>query len=100
MSALARNTDPFSSHKSAHSVKASAIGKEMTVLDSLRKLGPMTTHKIAEMTGLTVVTVSPRIKPLRKKGLVEDSGDRELGRSIWRAVSKKTTKATKKATKH
>jgi DNA-binding MarR family transcriptional regulator len=111
----------LSSHKSAHSIKASATGKEMTVLEALRKHGPMTTHKIAEMTGLTVVTVSPRIKPLRKKGLVEDSGARESGRSIWRVVGPKavkkaaptkpakpmkaaapakTTKAAKKATKH
>ena len=59
---------------------------EGAVLAALRKHGAMTTHRIAEVTGLTVVTVSPRIKPLRLKGLVEDSGARELRRSIWQAV--------------
>lgn len=60
--------------------------QELAVLKALRKHGPMTTHRIAEVTGMTVVAVSPRIKPLRDKGLVESAGVREEGRGVWRAI--------------
>ena len=85
-SAFARNSDPLSSHQAAESISCATTERERIVLEALTKLGPMTTHKIADMTGLTVVTVSPRIKPLRLLNLVEATGLREMGRSIWRAI--------------
>ena len=82
----ARNTDPASAHSAAAHIGRSALRLQEIVEQCLREYGPQTTHEIAERTGLTVVTVSPRIKPLRLLGRVRASGDRREGRSVWEAV--------------
>jgi DNA-binding MarR family transcriptional regulator len=52
----------------------------------------LTTHEIAELSGIEYGSVTPRIRPLVKKGLVKDSGERRIpaGRTkagiVWRAV--------------
>jgi len=82
----ARSTDPSSSHEAASGVKGATAHLALIVLNCLKECGPQTTHEIAERTGLTVVTVSPRIKPLRIAGHVRDSGLRRDKRSVWEAV--------------
>lgn len=79
--AYARKTDPDSSREAAEKVAVSE--KEAVVLAALR-IRPMTTHEIADRTGVPVVSISPRIKPLRDKGMVKDSGERDTGRSVWK----------------
>jgi DNA-binding transcriptional ArsR family regulator len=82
--ALTRATDPATSHEAAAKLPVTALC--LRVLEAL-KAGPQTTHEIAARTGLAVVTVSPRIKPLRLAGLVEESGERRDGRNVWRIAA-------------
>lgn len=82
--AYARSTDPASAHIAATSINSSSASRLCSiVLKCLEDFGPLTTHEIANKTGLTVVTVSPRIKPLREAGLVVDTGERRQKRSVW-----------------
>ncbi len=80
-SRFARTTDPATSH--AAMTVAAAATLSATVLNTLRKHGPCTTHELAALTGLAVVTVSPRIAPLRRRNLVVDTGDRRDKRAVW-----------------
>jgi CRP-like cAMP-binding protein len=67
--ATARATDPETSHLAAASVDADKL--EVQVLDYLRycrHLGA-TSHEIAAGLGLSLVTVSPRLRPLQRHGL-------------------------------
>ena len=81
--ARARRTDPEPSHTAARSLKPRMI--ESLVLHALRKFGPMTSHEIAALTGLELVTVSPRLKPLEERGLVRRGEVRER-RTVWSAI--------------
>lgn len=89
-SAYARASDRDTSHLAAASVRATEL--EATVLAELRKyLNGATSYQLAESLRLSLVTVSPRMRPLVSKGLAEDSGRRVTGPSgrsqtIWRAV--------------
>lgn len=78
----ARSTDPGTSHAALAS-----IGSDCTVrakiLASLQTYGPSTSHEIAERTGLSLVTVSPTIAPLRRKDLVIDTNIKRDGRTVW-----------------
>lgn len=83
----ARASDPPTARAAAESINIPRL--ERVVLDALAQYGPMTSHETAEATGLELVTVSPRFAPLRDKGLIEDSGEKRLGRSrrlsiVWR----------------
>lgn len=87
---LARNSDPSTSHEAGAGVRAGTI--EQRVMAALRNnpLG-LTTHEIAEFLRLSLVTVSPRMRPLVKRGEVRDSGFRarlpgQPGRIIWQAT--------------
>lgn len=83
----ARNTDPSTSHAAAGGIGTNgALHLAELVVAALQEHGPMTTHEIAELTGQTVVTISPRIKPLREAGLVAATGDRRDKRSVWMAI--------------
>jgi len=93
--AHARNTDPETSHEAAEEISGNqATRMEYEVLACLRRFpGGLTMHEICHLTGLRWNTASPRIKPLRLKGLVEDSGDRRegpVGRRciVWKATPK------------
>lgn len=90
MNALSRSTDPTTSHQAAFQFDPSVTKTEKLILDELRGFGRggMTTHALAAVLGLELVTVSPRMKPLRDKGLVRDSGRRAespsgRARIIW-----------------
>lgn len=80
----ARRTDPETSHEAARSVDVARL--EALVLDAL-KTKPMTTKELARYLDIHRVSVSPRIAPLRNKGLVRDSGVRREKCAVWEAVS-------------
>ena len=82
LEARARSTDPQTSHIAAKTVEASALA--MMVLDYLRHHPGLTSHEVAEGLGLSLVTVSPRMKPLELAGKIE-RGERRGGRTTWRA---------------
>lgn len=87
--AYSRGGDPYTSHAAAGSVHAAAL--ERLVLTSLRTAGPATSFQLADRLQLSLVTVSPRMKPLVRKGLVRDSGGRHKGESgrrriVWEAL--------------
>jgi len=90
--AYARNKDPVTSHEAAESVRGrEANAMEGRVLSEL-KLWPdgLTSHELVEITGIRWQSITPRIRPLVRKGLVEDSGLRRPGPTgrnviVWRA---------------
>jgi DNA-binding MarR family transcriptional regulator len=71
--AWARTTDPETSHVAAEAVNASAL--ETKVIRALTQQ-PYTTEEIANRLGLWRDTVSPRMRSLERKGLVERIGKR------------------------
>lgn len=81
--ALARATDPGTSHDAAGKTDAARLAG--LVLDSLEHFGPATSHELAARLNLQLVSVSPRMKPLEDKGLVARDGKRG-GRTVWRAT--------------
>jgi DNA-binding CsgD family transcriptional regulator len=78
--ALARHTDPETSHDAAKNIKVSA--KEEIVLECLAIYGPQTSIEIANRTGLNPNTVTPRMKPLKEKGKVYDTGIRRKSKLL------------------
>ena len=84
--AHARRSDPITSHQAAFRISASLNRLEQLVIDTLTEYGGMTTKELSEHTGEDRVTISPRVKPLRDKGRIIDSGIKR-GRSIvWQVV--------------
>lgn len=83
--AYARSTDPETSHAAAAHIDTETL--QTRVLFALA-VSPMTSHQIAAYLRLSLVTVSPRMAPLCRKGLIRDSGLRETGRTIWALVPK------------
>lgn len=89
--ALARNSDPSTSFEAAASVDVTKL--ERVILDKLKtcKLPGATAYELSAWLGLSLVSVSPRMRPLAKKHLVADTGFRVKGASgrnqiIWRAM--------------
>jgi DNA-binding MarR family transcriptional regulator len=88
--ALARSTDPATSKAAAAKVNVS--DREQIVLKCLREQGDATCREIAQRSGLDYASVTPRIKPLRNKGLVthalDDEGQflRRAAQYVWKAV--------------
>lgn len=95
--ALARSSDPDTSHAAAAGVQVETV--EARVLGALRlRPAGLTTHDLASALGLSLVTVSPRMRPLVKRGEVRDSGFRarlpgQPSRIIWQAVSARAANA-------
>ena len=82
--ALARRTDPSTSKSAAASISAATLTSlETRVLEACRAAGPngLTTIELAEQLHMDRVTVSPRIAPLVKKGMLRDSGLQRMGPS-------------------
>ena len=77
---LARNSDPETSHEAARSVAISYL--EGKVLGALNEADDgHTTEELSDLLGLPRVTVSPRMAPLVRKGLVYASAKRRRGNS-------------------
>jgi hypothetical protein len=81
--ALARMTDPATSHEAAGRVDGKSLAA--MVLAELKAGGAGTSHELAERMGLSLVTVSPRMRPLANAGKVIEDGKRS-GRTVWKAV--------------
>lgn len=91
--ALARHSDPDTSHQAAREIAGNiANALELTVLEAIRgNPQGLTNHEIVSVTGLTWNTATPRIRPLVRKGLVQDSGNRRIGTTnrkciVWKAI--------------
>jgi hypothetical protein len=82
--ARARARDPGPSHDAAAGVDVAGVADQ--IRKCLQRFGPQTSHEIASRTGLALVTVSPRMKPLRLDGVVRDSGGRRDRRTVWELV--------------
>lgn len=95
--AYARNSDPGPSHEAAQRVDVNKM--EAAVMVALRANGPMTSNEISLATGIHQWTISPRMKPLEDKGLVErcgrkatiNSNGRTSSQTLWRAKSQSGT---------
>jgi predicted ArsR family transcriptional regulator len=78
--ALARTTDPVTSHEAAASINVggeSGIGvtdREQVVIDTIRSNGPMTQEQVADTTGIERPAISPRFAPLVRKGMLQIVG--------------------------
>jgi predicted ArsR family transcriptional regulator len=86
-----RRTDPCTSIEAAASLNVPHL--EAVIFSWLcgRASSGGTSEEIAEALQLPRVTVSPRMKPLERKGLVHASSQRRLGQSgrnqiVWLAV--------------
>lgn len=78
--AFVRRTDPSTSRAAAATVNTTEL--ENTVLDALRAFPRgATTYQLAAHLQASLVSISPRMKPLVSKGLVRDSGTRSRGPS-------------------
>lgn len=90
--AYARRTDPSTSHIAARSLDDELPRLELVVLKAVRKTARgATSHELEKSTGLSLVTISPRLRPLQRKGLIVDSGERRKGASgrpsiVWKAM--------------
>jgi hypothetical protein len=86
-----RQDDPDTSHDAAQSIRVTHL--EDVVLRALFDAGRegLTTFELVDVTGLSLVTVSPRLRPLVRKGRAYDSGQRRenpaTGRRaiVWRS---------------
>ena len=85
--AHARRTDPITSHQAARRVEPGLDRLEALVLTWLREadLGA-TTKELSAILNLDRVTVSPRLKPLPRKGFIVASPERRDGGIVWKAV--------------
>jgi hypothetical protein len=89
----ARRTDPQTSHAAAASILPKIPELEKKVLDAVRRaVNGLTSTECAEVLGMDKWSISPRFAPLRRKGLIYDSGQRRLGRHtsrlqiVWKAT--------------
>lgn len=71
--ALARRTDPPTSHHAARRARSFAGEHRRLILEALRQ-GNAGQSGIAERTGLTVAQVSKRLSELRRDGEIERCG--------------------------
>jgi len=91
--AHARKTDPVTSHEAAKAITPSLNKIEQGIYDALCSFLPKgaTSDEIVEASGIQYRTVTPRLKPMCKKGFVVDSGEHKRGESgrrqiIWMAT--------------
>lgn len=93
--ALARNTDPETSHEAAHSMDDAVTRLEKVVTLAIRASGDRgaTWDELAALTGIDKASISPRFKPLRRKGqicsrtvegeIVKRAGNSGRGQIVW-----------------
>ena len=91
--AYARKTDPVTSHEAAKAITPLLNKVEQGIYDALCSFLPKgaTSDEISEASGIIYRTVTPRLKPMCKKGFVVDSGEHKRGESgrrqiIWMAT--------------
>lgn len=91
--AHARKTDPVTSHEAAEAITPSLNKIEQGIYDALCSFlpGGATADEIVEASGIQYRTVTPRLKPMCRKGFVADSGEFKRGDSgrrqiVWRVI--------------
>ena len=90
--AYARATDPATSHVAAQAVEPRCAALEEAVLNALKATGGRgcTIDELVAVLRMDKVTLSPRLRPLCKKGFVEETLERRPGVSgrsqiVWKA---------------
>lgn len=86
--ALVRSTDPPTSREAAAVVSADITNLEGYVVRALIERGPSTDKEIADWLGRERVTVSPRMAPLRRKGVIEKTGEIRDGCAVHRLTER------------
>ena len=79
-----RRNDPDTSKSAARSIEVTNLEYEVVI--ALAQRGDMTSHELAEYLNLSLVSVSPRLAPLVRKGKVKDSGERRAGPSGRKSI--------------
>jgi len=69
------------SRAAALAIRADAKTIRGKVIEVLRGRGPMTADEVAEVLGLSILTVRPRLTELKRMGRIEDTGHRRQNRS-------------------
>jgi hypothetical protein len=87
--AHARSTDPWTSHAAAK--ETDACESERLVWEMLWETGAaMTTYELSEAIGKAEGSITPRMKPLERKGLVircgHKMGPRGSSMTLWKGV--------------
>ena len=81
MEALARTTDPITSHEAAHHVKASALRAQMLHLIRRASDGVIWDDLRAAFPGVKETSISPRVKELERMRVICRDGEKRLGAS-------------------
>ncbi len=90
MTALARNSDPITSHIAAANVANFADSHKRLILAALEQFGPMTAHEIsAHIPGLLPHQILKRFPEMSRQGLITTTGEtrRAMGKMparVWR----------------
>lgn len=83
-----RATDPWTSKAAARKVDKER--REQQTLDELKSGGPGTSRQIARRLGIDLCTITPRLRPLYRKGLIIDDmttmGEFGVTVLVWRAL--------------
>lgn len=79
--ALARRRDPATSHRAARRVNAAGAAER--IVEELRANGPGSSHDLAERLKLSLVTVSPRMRPLQRAGRIVELDADDNCRTVW-----------------
>ena len=83
--AMARRTDPDTSHIAALTVDANRLEKlVLSMLD--RYPDGLTVKEVATYLHIDKWSISPRMKPLEKKGLLERTAERRSRSIVWRSL--------------
>lgn len=87
--ARARAADPDTSHCAAASINTSQ--REQMISDALEKYFPLGANSIelAAKLGWKRDSVSPRIKPMRDKGLLFNTRDKRNGCYVWNLIGRR-----------
>lgn len=91
--AYARNSDPGTSWAAAKAVEGELANRlESMVLVALRKHPEgLTNHQLVSETNVDWNTITPRVRPLVRKGFVQDSGERRIGPTNKKCIVWKLT---------
>lgn len=78
--AYARNTDPTTSQEAANSLSEDCLTALRKIVVDILKVHPsgLTVPEISAIANRTVVTISPRIRPLVNIGVIHDSGIKKI----------------------
>lgn len=93
--AHARRTDPETSQSAARRARLGLGRLEFNVWEALCAEA-QTTKELASLLGVDRDSISPRIKPLRKRGLIHRTQLRRDGCIVWQGIPKLCGDVTEK----